>query len=127
MNQVINRMNLSDDELYTYLYYKEHDNIRVCFVRCAFSTTLDGFFQEISCSLRFPSYFGWNWDAFDDCMCDLEWLKFTKMLIVVDHFGFVFRDEPLKEKQVKLLSKHLNQISEFWRQHQIEIAIIFNR
>lgn len=32
--------------------------------------------------LGFPRYFGWNWDAFYDCLCDLEWLEGVKQVIL---------------------------------------------
>ena len=31
--------------------------------------------KEFSEKLKFPGYFGFNWDAFSDCMTDLSWLK----------------------------------------------------
>lgn len=32
--------------------------------------------------LGFPRYFGWNWDAFYDCLCDLSWLEQPKRVIL---------------------------------------------
>ncbi|MGI8856472.1 MAG: barstar family protein [Thermomicrobiales bacterium] len=36
--------------------------------------TSPDFFRESATVLNFPSYFGHNWDAFNDCINDLEWL-----------------------------------------------------
>lgn len=30
-------------------------------------------------------YFGWNWDALSDCLCDLSWYPADRYLIVIDH------------------------------------------
>lgn len=38
--------------------------------------------------LRFPQYFGWNWDALDECLRDLSWITENGVLIV-------HRDVPL--------------------------------
>jgi hypothetical protein len=30
--------------------------------------------RALAIGLKFPDYFGWNWDALDECMRDLSWL-----------------------------------------------------
>ncbi|MCE9607179.1 MAG: barstar family protein [Planctomycetia bacterium] len=39
--------------------------------------------------LRFPSYFGWNWDALDECLRDLSWLGEVRRISIV-HDGLPF-------------------------------------
>jgi len=39
--------------------------------------------------LRFPSYFGWNWDALDECLRDLSWLGDIRKIAIV-HDGLPF-------------------------------------
>jgi len=50
-------------------------------------------FSEFVANLEFPSYFGRNWDAFDECMADLEWVGADAYLVTVLDGGAVLRDE----------------------------------
>lgn len=42
-----------------------------------------GLLSEFSRVLEFPPYFGRNWDAFEECLTDLEWLPAAGYLIVI--------------------------------------------
>ncbi len=46
---------------------------------------------EFARQLRLPNYFGWNWDAFEECLRDLTWLDGIQEVIVVH------RDVPFAE------------------------------
>ena len=39
--------------------------------------------QEWAAALQFPSYFGNTWDAFEDCVNDLEWLDAGRIVVIV--------------------------------------------
>lgn len=39
-------------------------------------------FKTISTALNFPDYFGNNWDAFEECLSDMEWLP-TKSYVLM--------------------------------------------
>lgn len=34
-------------------------------------------------NLKFPRYFGWNWDSFEECLRDLSWIKQPRRIIIV--------------------------------------------
>ena len=43
----------------------------------------------LAAKLRFPSYFGHNWDALEECLCDLSWLGDRPRVVIV-HEVFPF-------------------------------------
>lgn len=57
--------------------------------------TLDGLFGEFAAAFQFPSYFGENPDAFDECIADLESLPADLgYVVVVTEPDLVLVDEP---------------------------------
>ena len=43
----------------------------------------------LATKLHFPRYFGWNWDALEECLRDLSWLPAAKPIVLV-HEGLPF-------------------------------------
>ncbi|APE22634.1 hypothetical protein SVEN_3560 [Streptomyces venezuelae ATCC 10712] len=41
-------------------------------------------FQQFEEALKFPAYFGWNWDAFHDCLRDLQWLASDHHVLIIE-------------------------------------------
>lgn len=54
--------------------------------------TRQALFQEWSAALQFPYYFGHNWDAFDECITDLEWLPGSCYVFMVTEVDLVLPD-----------------------------------
>jgi RNAse (barnase) inhibitor barstar len=44
-----------------------------------------GLLRAIARALRFPDYFGYNWDALEDCLTDLDWLDARGTLLILSH------------------------------------------
>lgn len=56
--------------------------------------SVEGLFREYVREFRFPEYFGWNWDAFDECMTGLEARPARAYLTVIRNADQVLQDEP---------------------------------
>ena len=122
----IKKVFYSKKELYAIMRDEYMRGSLVCRIRGDVCKTLDSFFQEVSASLRFPYYFGWNWNAFDDCMTDLDWMKFSRILIVIDDYRTIFKDESSQVTQIELLLKHLCIVNDYWKTHNIDVDVFLN-
>jgi hypothetical protein len=61
--------------------------------------TVAGLFDEFAAAFQFPYYFGENWDAFDECLNDLEWLPADAYTVAITNAVQLLQDEPPGELQ----------------------------
>lgn len=45
-------------------------------------------FAVLGDKLHFPAYFGWNWDALEELLCDLTWLPAKSAVVVHEDLPF---------------------------------------
>ena len=67
------------------------------------------FFYE---KLSFPPYFGFNWNALDECLQDLEWIDCDNIVIFMINSETLLYKEPLEERNI--LFECLYGASEYW-------------
>jgi len=73
-------------------------------------------FREIALKLHFPEFFGNNWDALDDCLCDLEWINSTKIQIVFENFSKILSDESCEQKNILL--DCIKDSNDYWEKNK---------
>ncbi|MDP9903111.1 barstar family protein [Arthrobacter bambusae] len=73
--------------------------------------TVRGLFEEYIRKFSFPANFGWNWNAFDDRLYDLQWLPARKYLTIVTHAGEVLLNE---RDALENYVRHLEIIGKRW-------------
>ena len=81
--------------------------------------TKDELLQVLAKELKFPDYFGMNWDALSECLRDLDWLKSRRILI--HHEGL----PKLSTEALKTYLDILRQASYGWEKddhHQLVIS-----
>ena len=71
----------------------------------------NAFLKTIAKSLRFPDYFGHNWDAFYDCLIDLEHEKGEGILVLLREASGFARAEP---EEFAAAVDTLQDAVEFW-------------
>jgi hypothetical protein len=53
----------------------------------------DSLHQEWAAALQFPYYYGHNWDALDECINDLHWLKGKQYLFCITNIDSVLKND----------------------------------
>jgi hypothetical protein len=69
-------------------------------------------FDEFAAALQFPCYFGNNWNAFDECIADLEWLPGQHYIIAIVDASQVLRDEPV---ELEVFFRIMRSVAREWR------------
>ncbi len=68
-------------------------------VRGAQMRSIHGILAEFAAAFQFPWYFGFNRDAFDECISDLGWLgEFTSITVLVFDADLLLSLEPTASK-----------------------------
>ena len=89
-------------------------DITVRIVRDRKSESRSGLFDEFAAALQFPLYFGENWDAFEECISELESLPHgVGIVIVVTEPDRVLCAEPEAMQQLVAV---LESASRMWSQ-----------
>jgi hypothetical protein len=83
-------------------------------VRGRKATTTAVFFDECAAAWQFPYYFGENWDAFEECLTDLQWLPAEAYVFCVTRAVHLLEKEP-SDQQHRLLVV-LQGIAKEWSQ-----------
>src|SRR5438477_6914733 len=69
------------------------------------------FLEKIARAMKFPDYFGKNWDALNDCLTDMEWARGAGYILL-----YQFPDRFVKKNpdEWKVAVDIFNTAIEFW-------------
>ena len=123
----INRCSIPKGDVYTCIYNATLSGAYAAYLRGSRCKTEDAFFHEISAVFQFPFYYGENWPATDECLCDLEWLHVSALYIVVDDFSLMFSRQPhVQEKLQTRVVKYFEIMAEYWKEQNVPIEVWLN-
>lgn len=70
----------------------------------------------IARGLRFPEWFGHNWDALMDCLLDMGWLPATGYLVILEHCDGI---HGLAESDFVTLMQSFQNAAQTWREDEL--------
>lgn len=70
-------------------------------------------------SLRFPQWFGGNWDALEDCLCDLSWLPPSGHLLLIEG------SQAMPQNEMSVLCEILSSVAHFWKERGRPFFAVF--
>jgi RNAse (barnase) inhibitor barstar len=81
------------------------------------------FLKKTAHALHFPTYFGMNWDALNDCLTDMSWKSAAGYVLRFTQF------RSLTEKataDAKVISQIFDLSAKYWRQKKIPFYVILS-
>ncbi|PZV18586.1 MAG: barnase inhibitor [Leptolyngbya sp.] len=86
-------------------------------------TTKAEFLSACATALKFPSSFGSNWDALEECLTDLEWLPASGYLLLYSHPKPFAQAHP---KDWKTLIEIFQSAIDEWNEADVPMYIVFS-
>ncbi len=110
---------------YSFLYKKNHEKgTYAAYIRGKRCKTTRSFFLEFSAAFQFPDYFGENWDAWDECITDLEWLSFKQIYVIIDDFDLMFSEEENASVLRDSFVKWIGQKASYWYKKRKRMEVV---
>jgi RNAse (barnase) inhibitor barstar len=79
------------------------------------------FLRACAEAMQFPQHFGDNWDAFEDCLTDLEWCPAGGYVVLVENSTAFIRRAPAEWETVRAI---FQDAAAFWRERHVPFFII---
>lgn len=83
--------------------------------------TKQEFLRSMAKALQFPSYFGMNWDAFEECLTDFEWCTAMGYVIIVHGVQAFAKKTPDDFKTARSIFK---SAVKYWKQQEKPFFVI---
>ena len=84
-------------------------------------TSKEDFLSTISKALNFPSYFGMNWDAFEECLTDFEWCVANGYVIVLREIEAFSQNVP---KELTVAINIFKSAAKYWKTQKKPLFVI---
>ena len=96
--------------------------MRVVLVRLVAARDKNAFLNAFAKALRFPDYFGHNWDAFYDCLLDLQHGDDAGTLLVLREASGFARAEP---EEFAAAAAAMQDAADYWKSaHQALLVVV---
>ncbi len=77
--------------------------------------------RNLAWVMKFPDYFGNNWDALEECLCDLDWLPAKGYVI---RFANADKFIKLFPSDFRALIEIVESVSNYWSSHKVDFVMI---
>ena len=83
--------------------------------------TKEAFLWATSQALRFPSYFGMNWDAFEECITDFAWAPASGYVLAFDHVEDFAQNVP---RELRTARSIFRSAAAFWKKQSTPFFVL---
>jgi RNAse (barnase) inhibitor barstar len=83
----------------------------------------DSFLMIMSRTLKFPTYFGMNWDALNDCLTDMSWKPAIGYVIVFTNFKSISEN---MAAEIQIIRNIFDSSAQYWKQKKVQFYIVLS-